>query len=48
MSLVGPEGGSSHNANVTEACDKDGNPEFSCEPITDYLECHFADLLNLE
>ena len=37
-----------HTANVTEACDKDGNPVFSFEPITDYIECHFAGLLNLE
>ena len=33
---------------MSEACDKDGNPIFSFEPITDYLECHFASMLNLE
>ena len=43
-----PEGCSSHTANVTEACDKDGNSVFSFEHITDYLEYHFAGLLNLE
>ena len=37
---------SSHS--LAEPCDKDGNPVFSFEPITDYLECHFAGLLNLE
>ena len=26
----------------------DGNPIFSFEQLTDYLECHFAGLLNLE
>ena len=39
---------SSHNAGVVETCDKDGNPVFSFEPIMDYIECHFAGLLNLE
>ena len=39
---------SSHNASVAEACDNYGDPVFSFEPITDYFECHFAGLLNLE
>ena len=39
---------SNHTANVTETCDKDGNAVFSFAPITDYLECHCAGLLNLE
>ena len=33
---------------MSEACDKDGNPEFLFKSINDYLECHFAGLLNLE
>ena len=39
---------SSYIANVTEACYKVGNPLFSFESINNYLECHFAGLLNSE
>ena len=43
-----PEGSPNHSANVTEQCDKDGNPVFSFEPITDYIECLFVGRLNIE
>ena len=31
-----------------EMSDLDGNPVFEFGPITDYIECHFSGLLNLE